>query len=241
MPNIPFPNVPQSPGVPAIPRSPNFPTAVRAGIGLATSAILGIIDSKPRWGVFDSSGQPLGDPSIFTGIIGGIVSGVGLGSTISTNSVDYSKETRVSDFPIERGSFASYNKAEMPAEPVVTLCLSGTESNRREFLNAIDAACKSTDLYSVITPEVSYIEHSIERYRYERRNSKGAALIMVEISLREIRQVNALYTQVASKQIDQPQDPGATSQTDNGNVQATTPNQSTLKSMLNKFLSLIGF
>lgn len=235
---IPFPNVPKLPGVPALPRSPNFPPLLKAGLGLVQGMLWRIFQVQTRWGIWDSKGKPLGDPSKFTGLIGNALEAAGLGSTLSTGSVDYSKETRVSDFPIERGSFASYNKVEQPASPTVTLCLTGSEKNRRTFLEAIDKACKSTDLYSVVTPEVTYVNYSVERYDYSRRSSKGATLLIVDITLREIRQVSAQYTQSNKGQVDQPKEAGATPQADNGKVQAQTPPKSTLKSLADKLPSL---
>ncbi len=238
MPLSPFPDVPKLPGVPALPRSPNFPPAARAGLGLLQGMLLRIFQVQTRWGIFDSKGKPLGDPAKFTGFIGGALEAAGLGSTLSTGAVDYSKETRVSDFPLERGGFASYNKVEMPASPVVTLCLTGSENNRRTFLESIDTACKSTDLYSVVTPEVTYINYSVERYNYQRRSNKGATLLIVEITLKEIRQVSAAFTISDRGSIDKPKDAGATPQADNGKVQAQTPKASTLKSLANKLPAL---
>jgi hypothetical protein len=228
---IPFPNVPNQPGVPAIPRSPKFPTIPRIDLGSVAELLWRVIQAQASWGIFDAKGTPLGNPSQFTGLIGDLLQS----SVLSTGSVDYSKETRVSDFPLERGGFASYNKVEMPAAPLVTLCLQGSEGDRRAFLEAVDKANKSTDLYSVVTPEITYINYSIERYNYSRRNSKGATLLIVEITLKEIRQVSALYT---AKQIDEPKDAGATPQVDNGKVQAQRPQGSTLKGIAKKLPAL---
>ena len=238
MPLIPFPSVPKLPGVPALPRSPNFPPLLRAGLGLLQGMIWRIFQVQTRWGIWDSKGKPLGDPAKFTGLAGAALEAAGLGSTLSTGSVDYSKETRVSDFPLERGSFASYNKVETAASHQVVLCLTGSEKNRRTFLEAIDKACKSTDLYSVVTPEVTYINYAVERYNYARHSSKGATLLTVEITLKEIRQVSAQYTQSNKGQVDAPKDAGATPQADNGKVQAQTPKPSTLKSIANKLPGL---
>ena len=238
MPLIPFPDVPKSPGVPALPRSPAFPPIVRVSLGLVQGMLWRIFQVQTRWGIFDSTGKPLGDPAKFTGLSGNTLDAAGLGSSLSTNSVDYSKETRVSDFPLELGGFASYNKVEAPASPTVTLNLTGSENNRRTFLDAIDKATKSTDLYSVVTPEVTYINYSIERYNYSRRASKGATLLIVEITLKEIRQVSSQYSQSNKGQVNQPKDVGATPQADNGKVQAQTPDTSTLKAIANKLPAL---
>ena len=197
-----------------------------------------IFQVQTQWGIWDSKGRPLGDPSKFTGLIGRALESAGIGSTLSTSSVDYSKETRVSDFPLERGGFAAYNKVETPAAPQVVLCMQGSEKNRRTFLEAIDKACKSTDLYSVVTPEVTYINYAVERYNYARHSSKGATLLIVEITLKEIREVSALYTTSNKGQVDKPKDVSATPQADNGKVQAQTPQPSTLKSIANKLPAL---
>lgn len=239
MARIPFPDVPKLPGVPALPRSPNFPPSVRAGLGLVQGMLWRIFQVQTRWGIWDSAGKPLGDPSKFTGLIGNALETAGWGSTLSTGSVDYAKETRVSDFPIERGSFASYNKVESAASPTVTLCLQGSENDRRTFLDAIDKACKSTDLYSVVTPEVDYKDYTVERYSYARHNSKGATLLIVEITLKEVRQVSAQYAQSNKGKVDAPKDTGATPQVDNGKVQPQTPPPSTLKSLANKLQGLV--
>jgi len=234
---IPFPNVPKVPGVPALPRSPNFPPLARVALGALQGALWRVFQVQTRWGIYDKNGNPIADPRRFQDLIGELLNSLG-GTTVSTGSLDYSKETRVSDFPIERGSFASYNKVETPANPLVTMSMSGNEADRKKFLDAIDAACKSTDLYSVVTPEVTYIDYSIERYNYQRRNNRGANMLVVEISLKEIRQVSAQYTVSNKGNIDSPKQPSATPQVDTGKVQAQTPRTSTLKSIANKLPSL---
>ncbi len=219
---IPFPNVPDSPGVPLIPRSPNFPPLAGIGLGVLEGIIWRSFQIDSRWGIFDSKGNAVGNPQNL------ILESVGLGSTLSTKSVEFTKETRVSDFPLEKGGFASYNKVEMPATPTVVLCVSGRESARQAFLNDIDKACKSTDLYSVVTPEITYTNYAIEKYNYQRRSEKGCTLLQVEIALKEVREVSAKLTKATPKQ------PDASPQVDNGKVQAQTPNVSTLKGITDK-------
>lgn len=239
MPNIPFPNIPQASGVPPLPRSAKVPVAGRVVLGAVQGALWRAFQVQTRWGVFDAKGKPLGDPSKFTGVVGGALEALGFGPTVSTNSFDFLKATKVSDFPVEKGSFASYNKVETPAEPVVVLAMSGGESDRTKFLDAIDAACKSTDLFSVVTPEVSYVDYSVEAYRYARRNSQGATLLVVEISLKEIRQVSAQYTESNKAKVSDPKDPAATPKADAGKVQPKAPEVSTLKKIADKLPQLL--
>lgn len=234
MPTIPYPNVPNVPGVPPIARAPGRSVLAAVSLGALQGALWRATQIESQWGIWDKSGNPVGDPSTITGLARQVLESLGIGSVLSTNAVEYSKETRVSEFPLERGSFASYNKVEMSASPTVTLCLKGSESDRTSFLAAIDAATKSTELFDVVTPEVTYVDYSIERYNYSRRISKGTTLLIVEISLREVRQVSAQYTTTQSGQVDAPKDAGAAPTADSGKVQGAAPRQSVAKSIATK-------
>lgn len=229
MPNIPFPNVPKVSGVPPIPRSPNYPPTTQAAFGLVQSTLWRVAALSSQWGIYDADGNALADPAKFQSVREAI--GLIGTSTLSTVSVSYSKEMVSSDFPVERGSFASYNKVEKPAEPEVAFAFQGSESDRTKFLNNLDAATKSTKLFNVVTPEVTYTGYSIDRYSYERRSTNGMTLLVVQISLKEIRQVEPQYSKVKVADV---QNPASVSPTDNGKVQAKTPDISTVKSLWNK-------
>lgn len=235
MPLIPFPNVPAVSGVPALPRIAGASGQAQAALGILQGALWKAASSQVQWGIFDSKGKPLGSPSALSSVANIAKSVLGFGSTQSTVAVDYLKESRVSDFPIEKGGFASYNKVEMPAAPIVTLCFSGSETEAGAFLTAIDAACKSTDLFSVVTPEAKYIDHAIERYNYQRRHDKGASILVVEIMLKEVRTVSAQYTKAPDKkQINDPKSAGAAPAVDAGKVQPAEPPKSLIKSAADK-------
>jgi hypothetical protein len=209
---IPFPDVPFALGVPSIPRSVNFPPS--AGIVLSTiqGALWRTAQINNQWGIFDSNGNKLANVELFGGTLSAF-NAIG-GATQSTVSVKYSRETNISQFPVERGSFASYNKVQLPSEPIVTMSVTGDDQERTKFLNAIDEASLSTDLYDVITPDAKYIGYSIERYDFERTAEKGAYLLTVQIYLKEVRQVTASFQFIES-----PKDPNSESQVNNGVVQ----------------------
>jgi hypothetical protein len=237
---IPFPNVPEAPGVPQLTRAANAAIAsspvLAIGLGSVENLLISALQQPPTWGIFDQSGNQLGIPtnsqSALQAIGGALLSQL-TGSTapsLSTFSVEYTQETRVSTFPVETGGFASYNKVQNPASPIVTLILDGQESDRTYFINSIQAACIGTDLYNVVTPEVTYYNYNIERFSYSRKATKGATLLYVEIYLKEIRQVEATLT---TAQIVAPVDPAATPAVDNGVVQAAPVNQSVLNSLNN--------
>jgi hypothetical protein len=235
VPLIQFPNVPAYAGVPALVRPVSAAIASSPVIAIGLGAIQTILGSAlqqtPRWGIFDSDGNQLGinATSSLTSALTSQLTGATV-PTLSTLSFEFIRETRVSDFPVEEGGFASYNKVQTPANPVITLALAGSESDRTNFLTAIDAACISTDLYSLITPEINYVNYSIERYRYARRASAGATLLIVEVSLKEIRQVTASF----ATPIVNPQNPAAAPQVSNGMTQPTVPQTSVLQSIASK-------
>lgn len=233
MPLIPFPNVPKLPGVPAIPRLPSVSTASSV-LRVATSIVWRAFAVDKKWGIYDKNGKALGDQSKVSGIIGGVLDTFGIGSMLSTYSLDYVKETKISDFPVEKGKFAAYNKVEMPANPKVRINFQGSEKDRAAFINQIDKACKSTDLYSVVTPEVTYIDYSIETYNYSRSAANGVNLYTIDLSLKEIRQVKSSYSQSDKGQVQEPKDPGASPTTDAGKVQPQEPKQSVLKQAATK-------
>lgn len=241
MPLIPYPDVPIYPGVPALVRAANIPPAILVSLGLIQSVLATAVQTPTQWGIFDSQGNQLGVQSQSDGLFQSILAALQgqTGPILSTNAFEFSKETRISDFPVEQGSFASYNKVELPANPTVTLALSGSQADRTQFLNAIAAACVSTELYSVVTPEITYYNYSIERYNYVRRADRGATLLLVEISLKEIRQVSAAYSTIQTP-INLPQNPAATPQTNSGLVQPQAPDTSVLKQITNLWPSVGG-
>jgi hypothetical protein len=241
MPTILFPDVPLLPGVPQLLRPVQAAIAANPvlsiGLGTAETLLITALNQAPTWGIFDQNGNQLGllpnSQSTLQAIAGTLAAQLtGNNATVlSTFAVDYTQETRISDFPVETGGFASYNKVSLPATPVVTLILDGSESDRTAFLNLINAACVGTDLYNVVTPEVTYYNHSIERYSYTRRASKGVTLLYVECHLKEVRQVQATLT--TAPLIVAPVNPAATSSVDNGNVAPAAVSQSLLKQLYN--------
>lgn len=186
MPLIPFPNVPNYPGVPEIPRlGPGLPS-IALPLALAIAGNLSGTASTPTWAIVDENNVPL-----YTPVFGG---------TLSTFSVSFTRQMQISDYPIEANAtgqgaaFASFNKVWQPANPIVTLALSGPDAELGAFLDALDAACVSTNLYTVLTPDAIYQNYSIESYTYERTAQRGATMLLAEISLKQILQVSPQHT-----------------------------------------------
>ena len=176
-----------------IPNIPKLPTNIGGAlIKFGGAALINAVFGN-YWGIFGQNGIPL---------------------LLSDNvtSVKHQNTSKVSNAPVERGSFASYNKVGDPFTVTVQMTKgSGGVFMRGAFLALLDALANSTDLFLVITPEAVYPNMAITGYDYAREASDGARLLKVNIHLAEVRQVTVKYTKTKSE--------GAQAQQDGGKVQ----------------------
>jgi hypothetical protein len=179
----PFPNVPALPGVPQLARSLLFPAAEPPAIGTpATSgALWQSTMAAPVWGLFDSDGNLVVEPD-------------------SIMDFGWRKENRVPNFPVQAGQFATYNRVGLPFESSVTFTKGGDESSRTLFLQQIDAVIEQSniELYTIRTPEKSYINVTATRAELSRRGAGNAFYFDVELYFTEVNQVDVQYSTVAT-------------------------------------------
>lgn len=166
-----YPLVPAVNGVPAVLRAGAqvFDTITLGFFG-AGDLVNSIIGSEPvLWGVFDSRGQPIAD---FDSLV----------------SMDFRNENRVSDYPIEEGSFASYNKVDTPFTTQVMLSCGGDMTRRAAFQAALRAAVKSLTLYTVVAEDGTFENCNLVSIDWTRTSQNGAHKIDAFCEFREIRQ-----------------------------------------------------
>jgi hypothetical protein len=198
-----YPDVPAFRGVPQLVRSPTA-EQIRA-LAIANAAVRGRLwqsaATQPKWGIFKNGVEP--DTARrrrlveFPPIAGRRREEESNAAIVPDNimALDNRNEARVSDFPVQAGAFAAYNKVAVPFELTVRLTKGGSVDDRARFLAQIEAAHKSLDLYYVLTPERTYLDVNITRYEVTRRGSGGAYyLTEVDVFFREIRQVAAQYS-----------------------------------------------
>lgn len=165
-----YPLVPKAPGVPALLRSGaqilDTATLGYLGIGDALNSIIGYPNTE--WGVFNPKGAIFADYDSF-------------------NAMGYNNESSVSDYPVEQGGFASYNKVDAAYDMIVTLHCGGGADRRAKFLQACENARASLDTYSVLTPEKTYRNINFVDLQYRREETNGAYLLIVTLVGREIR------------------------------------------------------
>lgn len=109
-------------------------------------------------------------------------------------SVSFSNESKITTHPTEPNGFFAYNKVQSPGRVEVTLGLTGNTISRSGVITALDELIKSTDLVSIVTPEKTFVDYSLESFDYSRESGNGIDRLVVKLSLMEIVQVSPEYT-----------------------------------------------
>lgn len=131
----------------------------------------------------------------------------------SIAKLGYRKEWVVADYPIEDGSFLSYDKVEMPYELHLKITSGGSEEERQAFIAEIDALAGTTELFTIVSPEKIYENATISKWTYLREADAGVGMIVADITFQEIR-----LSEPAS--FSNTQQPGSAGQQGVGNVQS---------------------
>jgi hypothetical protein len=215
----PFPNVPNLPGVPQLARSSLAPPSASPTLGTpaTNNTLWQAAQTAPKWGVFDSSGTQVIVPD-------------------SHIDFDNRNEWRVSTYPIQSGGFASYNKVIVPAEYTLRMTKGGTLASRTAFLAQVAAVASSLNLYTILTPEQSYLNCNVTRYEVTRKGVEGAYFLAeVDIFFTTINAITAQYS-TANAQTANASVPTAIPQVNQGLVQPFVPGPSVISAINASYL-----
>lgn len=207
-----FPDVPNVLGVPALRR-------LGTGKQLTTLTISRILQrillrrftKSGVWGLYDDRGVVVQCDSIF--------------------SFDFKADSKITEIPLQNGSFAAYNKVQMPDTQIIRMVKTGSDDVRNNFLSAIDKAKKSTALYSIVTPEKTYLNVNVEGYDYRRTAQDGVSILTVDVRIKEIRQVTPSFITARLTDV---KNPAAFSPQSNGLVQPLPVPPAKEKDLINK-------
>lgn len=121
---------------------------------------------------------------------------------------EFRNEQRVADYPMEQGAFASYNKVATPFQIRMQMVCSGLNyaqsaaqavknalnidigqnyASRPDFLDTLDYMLATTDLFTIVTPDATYPNATMEHYDYRKESNNGATMLKIEAWFREIR------------------------------------------------------
>lgn len=109
-------------------------------------------------------------------------------------SLDVAADGKVTTYPVEPNSFFAYNKVQSPNVINVTLGLSGGTADRKAVIDALTELSKSTELLSVVTPEKTFTNYSLESFDYTRSVGDGVDRLKVNLRLVEVKQVSSEYS-----------------------------------------------
>lgn len=189
-----MPDVPFLPGVPPLTSygaAGSFAILTEDAISLLAGLFFG-----PQWGIF--------------------LDGISILPINSVVSFEFRQDYAIATYPVEQGSFETYDKVQLPFDIRVRVASGGDEASRQELLDAIIAAAASMDLYDVVTPEEVYSNCSISHYDYRRAAMNGVGIIVMDIWLQEIQQSSSSTFQSTSS-------PTVAGQNSQGIVQAQPP------------------
>jgi hypothetical protein len=181
MPLIPYPDVPLVTGVPPLPVPPvgfDFPLQ-DVNLDSLESDSPAAVDVVPQWQITDSNGAELLTPD-------------------SVIDFEYRNENKISNYPVEEGSFASYNKIATPFDARVTLACNGNGGMTREqFLGTVKALLDSLTLITIVTPDATYQNCNLVHFDYRRESRQGISLVVAQLWFQEVRTVSAGTTSTA--------------------------------------------
>lgn len=198
---IDFPNIPPLPGVPDLRRS-GIGIAAQTGImgKLQGLDYFGLLDGllAPTWQIVDVNGAQVIKPD-------------------SVVAFEYRGEARLANFPLEQGSFSTYNKVQMPYDIRMRMTCGGNGSmSRSQFLAMLSYLQASTDLYTIVTPDETYVNVNLASFDFRREARNGVTLITADAMFQEIR-VTATGTYVNAAQ------PSGADQVSVGSVKTADP------------------
>lgn len=100
-------------------------------------------------------------------------------------------EYQVSDYPVENGGFAPYNKVRRPALIAATLVKEGSDLARATWLEAIRQQLQAdpTALYNVLTPQGIYPNQTLTGLSYQTRGDRGSNILYLEMKFSEVPQI----------------------------------------------------
>jgi len=162
-------------GMPNVPGFIAPEVLTNVGLSLGGAALINGVFGKV-WGIFNDFGLPLLQVD-------------------SVASLEYQSNSDIAKYPIEQGSFSSYNKVSLPSNCRVQF-LKGTGGplERGSVLTQIKLYEKSTLGFTIVSPEVVYLNYQIVGFSYARTAQDGATMLTINVDLEEVLEAKVDYS-----------------------------------------------
>ena len=121
------------------------------------------------------------------------------GADITPDSVlemSFQAESEATSEPIEKGGFASFYKTNSPETVSLVFSFSSDDAKQNNALDKIKERKENYDLISILTPTHLYENMTILSYSYNRTNTDGMTMLVLQVDFQQIKQV-AINTGVA--------------------------------------------
>ena len=132
--------------------------------------------------------------------------------------------------PIEKGSFADYNRTINPTTINCRLASQGSPSTLQSMIERLQELKTGTEKLTFITPMMAYENFMLESFDYRKDEHTGHNVLVVDVRLKEIREIEGQKT---TSSVTEPEPPPVTadasadgscvSAEDCGEVQAGSP------------------
>jgi len=153
-----------------------LPAPIVSVLGSAISSAWASLFSAGEWGIYNS--RETTKPIKVTSVI----------------SLGVRSSATLSDYPLESGSFATYNKVKRPADIPIRITREGSEADLREILKWLEAQTRAISIYDVVTPEVRYPGVTLVEYTVQREASNGALMVIADCIFQQVKQLPAAYS-----------------------------------------------
>lgn len=203
MAKIPFPDIPNVPGVSDIPV--NVGNIIPGAVDLNVTNII----SAVRSGSFLSAYQ-----NLFGLKYGIFKDGRAILEVDTITEISVSNQSQISDFPVERGSFSSYNKVALPSTYALDMLKTNSlvGSDKTDVINTLQELLRPAKIsyllsvpaesadnndvqfVDVVTPDKTYTGVQLESYNVTENTDEGLKLI-INCTFIEVRQVNDIVEQ----------------------------------------------
>ena len=136
------------------------------------------------------------------------------------------KSSRLPDEPIEKGSFATYNRIIEPRSITCQLSVEGSASKLQSAIDRLTDLCENDEKITLTTPEQSYPNMMLESFDYRRDAMNGRGVLYVDLRFKEIREVASQQTTTSVEEAEpieaeDAEDGSVCDDIDDGEMQAT--------------------
>lgn len=98
-------------------------------------------------------------------------------------------DSAISEEALEQGSFAAYNRTQYSDVIRVKLAIEGDAAELQKAQETLKRLKGGTERFSLVTPDYEHENLSLESYDYMRNQSQSNGLLVVEMRIKEIREV----------------------------------------------------